>query len=313
MHIVRLHEGDSIKTPTVVTMGNFDGIHSGHQVLIEKLIRRAQQRRASSVVVTFEPHTREIVTGEKIARISTAGEKEILLKKYGVDYLVEIAFSPHYMAMGKDTFQQEVLVKQLGMIEFVQGEDHSFGSKDSKKKNKVAQSGQQKDILSTAIKLYGENGVVSGSREIREHLAKGEVEAAVTMLGHPYLILAHRVRGKQIGSENGFPTLNFMTASSNSKIIPPAGIYAAEVEYQGQKLKGCLYYGDCPTYGNRELHFEFYSLDLVIVDPEVNEECALWLHKHVRPDHAFSSTQALVAQIEDDVETIKRYFVAGSN
>lgn len=312
MQILRLHEGDRLELSSVVTMGNFDGVHMGHRILLEKLVCRAQQKHLVSVVVTFEPHTREVVTGEEVPRLSTAREKELLLEEYGVDYLVEISFSPHYMAMGKEQFQQQVLIGQLSMKEFVSGEDHRFGNKKAESAKSTA-SKVENAILSTAIKLYGENGVVAGSREIRDHLAKGEVEAAVTMLGHPYLIVAKRVRGKQIGSENGYPTLNFKSNPQSSKIIPPAGVYAAEVQYQGQKLKGCLYYGDCPTYGDRDLHFEFYSLDLITVDPDVDEECLLWLHKHVRLDRAFSSTQALVTQITKDVETIKRYFVAGSN
>ena len=137
MQIIRLHEGDSIALSTVITMGNFDGVHTGHRVLLEKLVRRAQERRASSVVVTFEPHTRQVVTGEEIPRLSSAREKERLLQEFGIDFLVEIAFSPHYRAMGKEVFQQEVLVKQLGMLEFVQGEDHSCGSKNDKKETSV--------------------------------------------------------------------------------------------------------------------------------------------------------------------------------
>ena len=313
MQIIRLHTGDIIEQPTVVSMGNFDGVHMGHRILLEKLVNRAQQLRVASMVVTFEPHTREVVLGEKVARLSTSQEKARLLESFGVDFLVEIEFTPEYVSYSKDEFQREVLVKQLGMIEFVQGEDHRFGSTDEKKRLDTSQSGVGDTILSTAIKLYGENGVVAGSREIRAHLAKGEVEEAVTMLGHPYLIIAQRIRGEQIASKNGYPTLNFATSPLDTKIIPPAGVYAAEVRYGEQKLKGCLYYGDCPTYGNRTAHFEFFSLDLVTVDPEVNEECELWLHVHIRPDHAFSSTQALVTQITLDVETIKSYFVAGSN
>ena len=317
MQTIRLHEGDTVEQSTVISMGNFDGVHMGHRILLEKLVNRAKQLRVASMVVTFEPHTREVVTGELVPRLSTPQEKQLLLEEIGIDYLVEIDFNSSVVALSKEAFQQEVLVEQLRMVEFVQGEDHRFGStvqkKSHKKGSEVAQSPSQDTILSTAIKLYGENGVVAGSREIREHLAKGEVEAAVTMLGHPYLILAQRIRGKQIASKNGYPTLNFSTSSLDAKIIPPAGVYAAEVRYGEQKLKGCLYYGDCPTYGDRTAHFEFFSLDLVTTDPEVNEECELWLHVHIRPDRAFSSTQALVTQITKDVDTIKSYFVAGSN
>jgi len=308
MQVLTLTSSTLIDHPTVLTMGNFDGIHLGHRILLEKLVSRAKQLRAHSVVVTFEPHTRQITNDESVPRLSTTEEKIVLLEPFGIDYLVVIPFTKEFASQERHFFRETVLAKQLNVKEFISGEDHRFGRKDNSEEKSLSFVDEKKHFSSIKIKLYGENSVTAGSTEIRRYLSEGLIFEAVNMLGHPYLVMASRVRGKHLGTELGYPTLNFMSPPSQ-KIVPPAGVYVAEVEYGFSRLKGCLYFGDCPTFGDREIHFEFFSLDLVEIDPKVGEMCRIWIHQYIRKEIAFAGREALTAQIEQDVTMIKNYFV----
>ncbi len=308
MQVITLSESTKLESPSVITMGNFDGVHLGHRILLEKVISRAIQQRILSVVVTFEPHTREIIKGEKVSRLTTLDEKIVLFEQYDLDYLVVIPFSAEVAFLGKEQFRTNVLVNQLNATEFIMGEDHRFGRNHEKSEKNLSFDEGKNDISRIIIKLYGENSINAGSTEVRNYLSKGNVSEAVNMLGHPYLVLGTRVRGEHIGTELGFPTLNF-TSPSSQKMVPPPGVYVAEVEFGSSKLKGCLYYGECPTFGDRDVHFEFFSLDLVEKDPFVGESCRIWIHQHIRDEQRFNNSDLLVAQIQRDVKIIRHYFV----
>ncbi len=308
MQVITLSDDTKLNHPTVLTMGNFDGIHLGHRILLEKLVARSEQQRTSSVVVTFEPHTREVIHGGQVPRISTLDEKIILLEPFEIDYLVIIPFNKEIAFLGKEDFREQVLVNQLNMTEFIMGEDHRFGRNKTIDEKSLSFHEGKKHFSTIKIQLYGENSITAGSTEVRDYLTSGEISEAVNMLGHPYLIQVTRVRGVQKGTEIGYPTLNF-SAPPSQKIVPPVGVYVAEVAYGDHRLKGCLYFGDCPTFGDRDIHFEFFSLDLVDIDPAPGDSCAIWVHHYIRPDKEFDCVEDLVKQIDNDVKTIKKFFV----
>jgi len=304
MQTIYYSEETKISDQTVAALGNFDGVHNGHRVLIEKVVSRAKQLRVKSCIITFEPHTREVVQKSCVIKLTTTAEKLILLEKLGVDICVVIPFDQKILEMPKDEFQSKILQKQLNCAEFISGENQMYGNLQ---KNPHSCCGKN-DFPDAVISLYGENNVVVSSTEIRKLLLSARIDEAVNLLGHPYLITGTRIRGKQLGTVLGYPTLNFTSPSVMEKIVPPSGVYVAEVEYGKYSLRGCLYYGDCPTFGNRELHIEFFSLDEIASDPAVDGECALWLHRFIRHDKKFDSQKELVEQISADVEIIKRYF-----
>ncbi len=305
-----LHYTPDLQLPhhTVITMGNFDGVHLGHHILLEKTVLRAEQQHVFSAVVTFEPHTRHILKGDTVPRISTAEEKALLIEPFGIDYFIIFPFSLEIAALGRNEFRQEVLFKQFNCIELVMGEGHRFGKKEPSSEKTLSFSEDKKHISTIRIQLYGENQRIVSSTAIRNALFNGELDQVMNMLGHPYLILATRVRGLHLGTKLGYPTLNF-TSPPSQKIVPPPGVFVGEVKYGNHSLKGCLYYGDCPTFGNREMHFEFFSLDLIEEEPEVDMVCQLLLHSFVRKNQSFESSDALVAQIAEDVKIIKKHFM----
>ena len=307
MKTIYFNENTVIKEPTIVTIGNFDGIHLGHSILINKVVANAIQNRLKSVVITFEPHTQQIIKNKLVERLTTDEEKERLISTFDIDYLIIIPFTQEIANLSEKEFTERILVGQLNAKEIVMGEDHSFGKNNKKS---IPYIDTINDISVTKIKLYGENSITAGSTIIRSYIRDGKIEEAVNLLGHPYLIQVPRVRGVQKGTELGFPTLNF-SAPPSQKLAPLSGVYVAEVSYRDINLKGCLYIGDCPTYGDREYHLEFYSLDLVVEDPNINENCMIWIHHYIRPDVKFNNEEELVQQIDNDVKVIKNYFVKG--
>ncbi len=293
---------------SVVSVGNFDGIHNGHHYLITKVCERAKYHNASTIIITFEPHTRAFLYPDQTPpRLTTFNEKAFLLRDFPIDYLICIPFDNQFAALTPEDFIQDILINRFKAVEWVMGENHSFGKDRKGSYNFLHNLDVRNHFYVFPVSLHTENTLVASSTEIRNLIGERRIDEAVRMLGHPYPILAKRIRGMRKGFELGYPTLNFKCPPSQ-KVIPPPGVYAAEVEFKESKLKGALYFGNCPTFEEREYHFEFHSLDPIVLDPGIHTESALWLHNFIRPDQTFSSEATLVEQIRKDIEKIKQFF-----
>jgi riboflavin kinase/FMN adenylyltransferase len=300
---------DQIDRQSAVTIGNFDGVHRGHQTLIRELVRRAHEKNLSSVLLTFDPHTRSILYPDlPQSLLTTFDEKAKLIELLGVDYLMKIPFTKEFSDISPEQFLEEVLIKKLHTAEWVMGEGHTIGRERQGGKKFLHNAMDKYHINIFTAELLARNETVVSSTEIRKLVIEGRVAEALEMLGHPYLISAERVSGLKIGSQLGYPTLNFRRPPSQ-KVIPPPGVYAAELEFEGIVQPGALYFGDCPTFSNRDVHFEFHSLNLSGKQPEINQKALIWLYKYIREDKVFNEADALVNQIRTDVEKIKLYFM----
>ena len=304
---------------SVVTVGNFDGVHRGHTRLIACAVGLARSRGHASVAVTFEPHTRSLLYPELSTELlTTFAEKAALMGKMGVDYVFRVNFDENFRRMGQDEFIEKELAGRLRAREWVMGEGHLVGrDRAGGKKNLHFVAGKYHiNILTEPLEVAGE-AVISSTR-IRGLVSEGRITDAAAMLGRPYLISAVRTEGVKVATRIGFPTLNFKQPATG-KVIPPAGVYAAEIEIVGngadsagnKKIAGALYFGDCPTYEGRETHFEFHALayDKSMREPAVGEPVHLWLHHYIRPDAAFPDESALKAQIAADVNQINKFFL----
>lgn len=299
---------NSIKERSIVSIGNFDGVHRGHQTLIREMVKRARERKLKSVLVTFEPHTRVVLYPELPQCIlTTFEEKARLIELLGVDYIMKIPFDLEFSQISPERFFEETLVGKLNISEWIMGEGHAIGKNRSggKKFLHEAVSKYHIDIF-TADLLTGNETTISSS-QIRKLITGGRAAEALEMLGHPYLITAERISGLKIGSQIGYPTLNFRRPPSQ-KVIPPPGVYAAELEFDGNIQAGALYFGDCPTFSQRDVHFEFHSFDLSGTQPDEGQHAHIWLYKFIRQDRMFSDTEELVKKIENDIEGITTFF-----
>jgi riboflavin kinase/FMN adenylyltransferase len=295
-------------TGSIVSVGNFDGIHKGHDALIREVVKRAKEKGLASVIVTFEPHTRSVVPpGSLQPVISTLDEKAFLIGPYGVDYLVWIPFNEAFAEISPQDFIENVLIKDFRAKEWIMGEQHTFGRERSGNKNFLQLGhGRNHIYVFPVVTLTLQEAVVS-STEIRRKLIEGEVAEAVQMLGHPYLVSAQRVSGIQKGTQLGFPTLNFSRPSVN-KVLPPPGVYAALLEYRERKRQGAFYFGNCPTFPNRDFHLEFHEFDFTGEAPGEGETAHLWLYAHIRKDMKFATQEALVTRMKIDSTAIKNFF-----
>jgi len=295
-------------TGSVVTVGNFDGVHRGHGLLIGEVVSAAKAQGLSSVIVTFEPHTRAVLFPDTTQQIlSTLDEKAVLIGSYGADYLVSIPFTREFAAIPAEEFVQRYLIKQCKARQWIMGEGHTFGKNHGGNKNFSHHSKGKNDIYIVSASSMRINERVISSTEIRANIVKGRIDDAVAMLGHPYLIVSRRISGVKKGTQIGYPTINFENLPSN-KVLPPPGIYAAEVEFGEHRWKGALYFGDCPTFGNRDRHFEFHCFEYNGIEPRQGENTCLWLHTKIRSDKAFTDAAKLRASIKDDIESIKIFF-----
>lgn len=293
---------------SVLSIGNFDGIHNGHKFLIKKVCERARAQNADSVIITFEPHTKAFIYPDQTPpRLTTFDEKALLLRDFDIDYLICMPFDKHLAAMPPEEFINTVLVDRFKAVEWVMGENHTFGKGKKGNYNLLHESNDKYHISVFTISLHTEDAMVASSTRIRILIGESRIEDAVLMLGHPYPILAERIRGTRKGFKLGYPTLNFRCPPSK-KVLPPPGVYAAEVEFNDIKLPGALYFGNCPTFENRDYHFEFHSLGPVKYDPGINTEVALWLYSFIRSDEIFSSESLLIQQIKKDIIAIKKFF-----
>ncbi len=293
---------------SVVTVGNFDGVHTGHRVLIHEVVHRARERGRCSAVVTFEPHTRTVLRPDHPQPImSTFEEKVVLLERLGVDHVVRIAFDESFRRLTAAQFVENVIGGQLHAAEWVMGTGHTFGSDRVSPQNSLHELMSRNDISAFTVKLLTDSRSVVSSTGIRGAIGEGEIARAVTMLGHPYLIAARRIPGRGVGTKLGYPTLNFAEPTPH-KVLPPPGVYAAQVQTGSTFVQGALYFGACPTFGDREEHFEMHLLEDADEIPSMGESGLLWLHRHMREDRTCADSDELVARIREDVHNIKRFF-----
>jgi len=315
MKIINEHDAPA-GLRTVATIGNFDGVHRGHARLIARTTGLARGSGAASAVVTFRPHTRSVVYPElSTMLLTTQYEKAALMAEMGVDYVFWVDFDEKFRDMEQEEFIEKILAGQLGAAGWVMGEGHHVGRNraDGKKNLHFVCGKYNINIFTEPLEVFG--GAVISSTRIRALVSEGRITEAAAMLGRPYLIAAERVSGVNVAEKLGSPTMNFRRPEAG-KVIPPAGVYAAEIEVRGvgvdkKYLTGALYFGGCPTYAGRETHFEFHALRFdkeSIVEPAIGEITHLWLHKYIRPDIAFQNESALSAQIKQDVNEIKKYF-----
>ena len=308
MKILTLADRPSPEMSSVVTVGNFDGVHKGHKVLIREVVERARQTGKSSVVVTFEPHTRAVLYPELPQfLLTTFEEKAALVERLGVDFLLKISFNQEFSSLSPEDFVKRVLIDRLHAAEWVLGEGHAVGKDRTGGKKFLREAMSKYHIVIFTADLLSQEELIISSTKIRKLVTEGRLNEAIEMLGHPYLITAERTQGLKLGSQLGFPTLNFKRPPSQ-KVLPPPGVCAAELEFKGNLLPGALYYGECPTFAHREDHLEFHALDLSGAVPETGEKARLWVSRFIRENRTFKDAGELVSQMKQDINNIRNFF-----
>ena len=285
----------------VVTSGTFDGVHLGHQKILGRLREAAQRINGETVVITYWPHPRFILSpGDTSLRIlNTFEEKAELLKEQGVQHLLRIPFTKEFSQITSREFISRILVERIGTRVLVIGYDHRFG------KNREGSFEQLKIDAPTygfeveEIPRHDVDDVAVSSSKIRRALEEGDIASATHWLGKPYALTGSVIRGDKLGRVLGFPTAN-IDVDSHHKLIPSEGIYAVLAEHAGRTYQGMLYIGNRPTVDGSKRSIE---VNLFEFDQEIyGETLKINLIAALRKDAKFPDLERLREQLARDRE-----------
>lgn len=264
MNIYKLNNISSLGRNTAVTVGMFDGVHMGHQHILELLRDEAARGNFTPVVVTFDLHPRQVLGrgDDKFYRITTNDERYALLERYGISHVVEVHFTPEMAALSACEFFEQIMLAKLGTRVLVLGYDNVFGSKqhnDFDRLPVLAQAHGVRVVHDSAVTL-GE--VEVSSTQIRKALGRGDVRLAGEMMRHGYELCGKVMPGRQMGRRLGFPTAN-VCLDDAVKVMPADGVYAVRVYAEGTDsvMKGMANLGGQPTFGLDRPVFEVHVFD----------------------------------------------------
>ncbi|PIE56545.1 MAG: riboflavin biosynthesis protein RibF [Desulfobulbus propionicus] len=293
---------DDIAAPfeqACVTIGNFDGVHLGHQRLFEEVVSRAHQMGGTSVAVTFAPHPLKILRPGGVRLISSTSQKIELIRRAGLDVLVIIPFNRIFAEMPAAQFVDEVLLRRLGIRHLVVGFDYAFGREREGDIDFLVQQGAAKGFPVTVIHAHVVEGTLVSSTKIRELVVAGRMRDVRRLLGRWYQIRGVVSRGKQRGGRMlGFPTANLQL--SEEDLCPKTGVYVTQVIYDGRQYGGVANIGYNPTFADTALVAETHIFDF---NRDIyGKSLHIDLLRHLRSETVFASTEDLVVQIRKDIE-----------
>lgn len=302
-----LHSLDEISfhENSAVTVGKFDGLHMGHDFLIEKILKK-KKMGFLTIVLTFDLNPGVLISGTKEKVLMTKDEKRILFSQLGVDYLLEIPFNEAFMRMEPREFIEN-LWKKLHMRYMAVGSDFQFGFRGSGNtevlKHLSVEMGFELDVFS---KLKQEKKVIS-STYIRKEIAQGHIANANRLLGYSYFIIGSISHGNRIGSTKiGRPTINILPAEE--KLLPPNGVYITEVVLGEEVYPGVTNVGERPTIEEKGKKISVETHILGFMQTVYGRQVKVVFKDFIRFEKKFNSIQDLKAQIEEDIHTTYTYF-----
>ncbi len=287
---------------SVITIGTFDGVHYGHQQILELMKSAAKQVNGETVIITFHPHPRKIIGINKtpIFLLNTLQEKINLLEKYGIDHLVIIPFTEKFAQQTAEDYIADFLVNTFHPHTIIIGHDHRFGKDRTGDFQLLEDKALQWGYQVKEIPGYMLNKITISSTKIREALLKGDIKNAHDLLSYDYYFTGKVVKGNQLGRTIGYPTANIEMIDEN-KLIPCNGVYSVLVTNEKLKINqqgGMMNIGYRPTVeGNkRTIEVNLFDFDQSLYD----ETLTITLKKYLRSEEKFSGLDELKKQLEKD-------------
>lgn len=289
---------------TVLTIGNYDGVHLGHQKILSTVVKRAAEIKGTSMVMTFEPHPVKVIAPERnIKLLTTTEEKARLIEAMGIHVLLLINFNKEFSGMLPDDFINRVLVKTLHVTDVIIGNHYTFGRHKKGTIELLKKQGKYFGFGVQAIRNVMVHGNIVSSSAVRSLLQKGTVSEASKYLGRAYSIEGSVIRGKGRGQKLlHIPTANITTPV---EIAPREGVYAVRVDLKGALYDGIANIGKNPTFGNEtvsyEVHIFSFSGNLL------GENIRIHFIDRIRGERTFPDAVSLEKQIRDDIEYAKQH------
>jgi riboflavin kinase / FMN adenylyltransferase len=283
---------------STVTVGSFDGVHLGHQAVLQEIDRRARAAGRASVLVTFDPHPLEVVNpGAAPPLLTTGPERLEILAQSPLDYVLILRFDRQLAELPPERFVRDVLLERCGVRELVIGHDHGFGRGRSGDVDTLRRLGAREGFDVDVVDPVDFGGQHVSSSRIRRAVAGGDLRSVRAMLGRPYGVVGRVGQGERRGRLLGVPTIN-LSELSPRKLLPPDGVYAVAVEWRGGRVGGMMNQGPRPTFhdSRRLLEAHLFDFEGDLYDEWVRIE---WVER-LRDIERFASLEHLKEQLQDD-------------
>ena len=285
---------------TVLTVGTFDGVHAGHRAIIDTVVAKANERGGRSVLVTFDPHPRNIINpgDDGIKLLTTLEERCEILEELGIDRMIVIPFDRDFSLLSSEEFIRDIIHKKIGVSEFVIGYDHHFGRNREGTIETIEKLGTELGFDSYVVSKHEVGEKTVSSTAIRNAISEdGNIEQATDFLQRPYRLNGTVVHGDKRGKAIGFPTANIKPEHVN-KIIPKEGVYAVKVRINGDWFNGMMNIGTRPTFdGEQEtLEVHLFNFETDIYGKEVQVR----FFKRIRDEKKFNGKEELIEQLKED-------------
>lgn len=286
---------------SLITIGNFDGIHLGHQQIFQRLTTEAHEKNRKSVVITFEPHPQKVIHPERrpFFLLTPLAEKLDFIASLGIDAAIVIPFSLEFAHITAEEFVRTILWNKFRLQKIFIGYDYAFGNNKEGNAGFLEKFGGELGFQVEEISAVTIDGIIVSSTNIRLAILEGNVGRAARMLDRPYTLNGTVVKGYRRGTGIGFPTANI----KSEKVIPGVGVYVIIAEVEGIRYQGVLNIGFNPTFGNEELSTEVHLLDFQ--GDIYGKEIDISFIDRLRDERKFESPEKLVEQISRDIERAK--------
>jgi riboflavin kinase / FMN adenylyltransferase len=285
----------------VITIGTFDGVHTGHQKIIAQINKQAKEVNGESVIITFHPHPRKVVAGNQpnIQLLTTLDEKLHLLEEIGIDHAVIVPFDEHFASQTAEEYINDFLFEKFHPHTVVIGYDHKFGQGRKGDYHLLEEYGKKLDFQVQEIPEHILHEITISSTRIRKALLHNDMQTVNEFLGHDYFFEGIVVKGNQLGRTLGYPTAN-LEIESNEKLIPSNGVYAVTVllENEKDKRKGMMSIGIRPTVGGtpRTIEVNIFDFNADIY----GQKLKVFVREYMREEKKYNGLEALTAAIAED-------------
>lgn len=302
MECTLLNKDTKLNYDTSVALGFFDGIHLGHQMLIETMKKRAKEKKIHSCVVTFNRHPLTIAFPKYAPMLILSNEEKIeILETLDIDQLVFLNFTEKMMNYEPTKFVEEILVGQLNVKHVIVGFNYNFGYKGTGSPQLLTQLGEK---LGFEVEIVGEYKVerqTVSSTFIRNLISTGKVDAVEKYMGRKFSVSGEVIPGKKIGRQYNFPTANIEV--KEEQITPEPGVYYTHIIYKGKEYHALTNVGHNPTFTNHPFRIESYIYDFS--EEIYGEKIKVIFYKRIRKEKKFNNIKDLFKQIQHDIETIR--------
>jgi riboflavin kinase/FMN adenylyltransferase len=286
----------------VLTLGNFDGVHLGHQAIFKRLINRAHEKNGTPIVFTFVPHPLKVIAPKKAPRLLTNYKDKIdLIKKYGIDVVICTKFTKEFSNIAADSFVKNVLCNTIKTKEIFIGANYFFGKGREGSPDLLRKLGKECGFTVTVVDEIKSGEITISSSMIRNLVAKGRVEEASRYLGRNYSVEGVVIEGAKRGKKLlNTPTANLSTIN---ELLPENGVYAVDVDLEGKIYAGATNIGYTPTFGNNKFSFETHILDYE--GNLLGKTIRIFFIKRIRDEMKFPSLDALASQLKKDIKAVR--------